>query len=229
MPMYRIMINKDQTKRSAGYIQRLIAQGEHEQQDFKYQITDAKKIAHSIAAFANHSGGHLLIGVKDNGNIVGVSSDEEIYMVELAAQMYCKPEQKVKFDVYRINGKNVVKADIAEADVKPVKAPDGNNKWRVYYRVGDENILASDVHAQVLSHLSRQYQDPSPGETLSYSEHEQQLLEYLRNHGALTVEGYMKMARISRLTAEQSVVGLCSINVLTLHYHDGKMTISLKN
>ena len=50
-------------------------------QDFKYQITDARKIARSISAFANNSGGHLLVGVKDNGSIVGVSSDEEIYMI----------------------------------------------------------------------------------------------------------------------------------------------------
>lgn len=56
------------TKKSH-YIQDLILEGEHEHQDFKYQITDARKIARSIAAFANNSGGHLLIGVKDNGNI----------------------------------------------------------------------------------------------------------------------------------------------------------------
>ena len=61
------------------YILSLIAEGEHEHQDFKYQISDARKIARSISAFANHGGGHLLIGVKDNGAIVGISSDEEMY------------------------------------------------------------------------------------------------------------------------------------------------------
>ena len=69
-----------ETKRK-GYIESLIEQGEHEHQDFKYQITDARKIARSISAFANHGGGRLLVGVKDNGSIVGVSSDEEIYKV----------------------------------------------------------------------------------------------------------------------------------------------------
>ena len=125
------------------YIQDLILEGEHEHQDFKYQITDARKIARSIAAFANNSGGHLLIGVKDNGNIAGVRSEEEIYMIETAAQMYCRPEQQVSFKVFNINGKSVVKADIAEAKEKPVEAPDDNGNWHVYYRVADENVLAS--------------------------------------------------------------------------------------
>ena len=63
----------------------LIAQGEHQQQDFKYEISDARKIARTLSAFANTEGGRLLIGVKDNGKIAGVRSDEEIYMGEAAA------------------------------------------------------------------------------------------------------------------------------------------------
>ena len=82
-------------QKSRNYIQNLILEGEHEHQDFKYQISDARKIARSISAFANNSGGRLLVGVKDNGNIAGVSSDEEIYMIEQAAQMYCQPPQDV--------------------------------------------------------------------------------------------------------------------------------------
>ena len=39
------------------YIKRLIEEGEHEKQDFKFQISDVHKIAHSISAFANRGGG----------------------------------------------------------------------------------------------------------------------------------------------------------------------------
>lgn len=210
------------TKKSH-YIQDLILEGEHEHQDFKYQITDARKIARSIAAFANNSGGHLLIGVKDNGNIAGVRSDEEIYMIETAAQMYCSPEQQVTFKVFNINGKSVVKADIAEAREKPVQAQDDNGVWHVYYRVADENVLASRLHERILTTQS----DAEPQETgtISYSEREQVLLDYLRNHGGITLEGYMKLAHISEETAMQTVVALHSMGVLGLEYHDGKCFI----
>ena len=67
------------------YIHSLIAEGEHQQQDFKFEISDARKIAKSLSAFANTEGGRLLIGVKDNGKIAGIRSDEEKYMMEAAA------------------------------------------------------------------------------------------------------------------------------------------------
>ena len=68
------------------YIHALIAEGEHQQQDFKFEISDARKIAKTLSAFANTNGGRLLIGVKDNGKIAGVRSEEEKYMIEAAAQ-----------------------------------------------------------------------------------------------------------------------------------------------
>ena len=73
------------------YIKKLISEGEHQQLDFKFEISDSRKIAKTLVAFANTDGGTLLIGVKDNGNIAGIRSDEEYYMVEAAATMYCKP------------------------------------------------------------------------------------------------------------------------------------------
>ena len=211
-------------KKKSHYIQDLIEQGEHEHQDFKYQITDARKIARSIAAFANNSGGHLLIGVKDNGNISGVHSEEEIYMIETAAQMYCRPEQKVSFKVFNINGKSVVKADIPEALEKPVEAPDDNGNWHVYYRVADENVLASRLHERILSQETESAEEHT-AETISYSEREQVLLDYLRNHGGITLDGDMRLAHISEETATKIVVALYSMGVVNLEYHDGSCLI----
>ncbi|RLD33003.1 MAG: ATP-binding protein, partial [Bacteroidetes bacterium] len=76
-------------KQMGSYIKDLIAEGEHQRLDFKFEISDSKKIARTLAAFANTDGGRLLVGVKDNGVIAGVRSEEEYYMVEAAASMYC--------------------------------------------------------------------------------------------------------------------------------------------
>jgi len=37
------------------YLQKLIQEGEHQRQDFKYCINDSKKIARSLVAFANRT------------------------------------------------------------------------------------------------------------------------------------------------------------------------------
>ena len=209
--------------KSKHYIQNLIAEGEHEHQDFKYQISDAKKIARSISAFANNSGGRLLVGVKDNGRIAGVSSDEEIYMLEQAAQLFCNPPQTVICTPYKVEGRIVVKADIPESNVKPVKAPDENGKWRTYYRIADENIEASMLHVRILQQQSSS-QNVAP---MVYTENEHTLMDYLSNHGGITLDGYMKLTHISHGVAEQSAANLCRMGVLTLTYHDGKCLMVL--
>ena len=67
------------------YIRSLINEGEHQQQDFKYRVSDAMKLAKSVSAFANTDGGRLLIGVRDDGHMSGVRDEEEIYMMHQAA------------------------------------------------------------------------------------------------------------------------------------------------
>ena len=58
--------------KAPNYIEKLIEQGEHQHLDFKFAVNDSRKIARSLVAFANTTGGKLLIGVKDNGTIAGV-------------------------------------------------------------------------------------------------------------------------------------------------------------
>ncbi len=50
---------------------RLIEQGEGLHLDFKFEVSDAPKIARSLVAFANTDSGTLLIGVKDNRKTAG--------------------------------------------------------------------------------------------------------------------------------------------------------------
>ena len=77
------------------YLLGLIAQGEHQQQDFKYKVQDAVKLARSVSAFANTDGGRLLIGVRDDGHLSGVRSEEEIFMMHQAAWKYCQPPSSI--------------------------------------------------------------------------------------------------------------------------------------
>lgn len=213
--------------KSRRYIQDLIGEGEHENQDFKFEISDAMKIARTISAFANHSGGRLLIGVKDNGKISGIKSDEEIYMIDQAASMYCRPPQAVKCQVYRVEGKSVLKADIAAADNRPVKAPDNDRKWKAYYRVKDENILASPLHVKAWLH-ERLNVD---GTLLTLTGAEKKLLEFVESKGAATVDEYKIYAHISGKVAEDAVVRMYSMGIIGFSYDSGannKLLISLK-
>ena len=127
------------------YIHALIAQGEHQQQDFKFEISDARKIAKTLSAFANTDGGRLLIGVKDNGRIAGVRSDEEKYMIEAAAQLYCRPEIEYSIQVYQVEGKSVLVTTITPSRQRPVYARDESGRYWAYLRVAGNNSSADTL------------------------------------------------------------------------------------
>src|SRR5512140_1567389 len=104
------------------HIKDLIQSGEHQQLDFKFEISDSRKIAKTLVAFSNTNGGKLLIGVKDNGKIAGVRSDEEYYMIETAASFYCKPEVKFQVKKWEILGKTVLEVDIPKGLYRPYRS-----------------------------------------------------------------------------------------------------------
>lgn len=196
------------------YIQGLIEEGEHEHQDFKFSISDARKIARSLSAFANNDGGRLLVGVKDNGNIAGVRNEEDIYVIEQAAQMYCRPAQKVEFTAFKTEGGAIViRAEIAKASHRPVQAQEPDGSWRTYYRVKDENIVAPELMVRAWRKKKSQ-----KGALLSFSEPESTLIGHLEENEMTTIEEFMKIARISRHTAEEIIIKLYAVGIIDFTY-----------
>ena len=203
------------------YIHSLIQEGEHEHQDFKFAVNDAAKRAHSISAFANNDGGRLLIGVKDNGNIAGIRSDEDIYVVEQAAQMYCQPPQRIEVTAFAVDGGAVViRVEIPKSDVRPVMSKEADGRWSAYYRVKDENIVAHPVMVKAWRHKSGR-----KSAVFSLTEAEASLLSYLEEWGLTTLEDYMRGAHISRPMAEDIVVNLYSAGIIDFVYSGSEFKI----
>lgn len=183
------------TETDTQYIHRLVEEGEHCHQDFKFEISDARKIARSISAFANTEGGRLLVGIKDNGKIAGIRSEEEIYMIEAAANMYCQPQVEIETQTYIAEGRTILKVNINEAKTKPVYAIDEENKPKAYIRIADENILATPVHLKVWQHTKK-----SEGVLVAFTEKEQSLLNMLGEKESLTLNQCCNLCKVSRKT-----------------------------
>lgn len=203
-------------RREKDYIDELIAQGEGLQLDFKYNISDSRKIARCMSAFANTSGGVLLIGVKDNGVIVGIRSDEELYMIEAAAEMYLKPRLNYEPEIFEKDKKTVLLVRIHEESRKPVFALSEQNKWLAYYRWNDQNILASSI---LLKYWKKK--NMPRGTFIRYSEKEKLLLEYLKENQLITIVEIKKLLNIPFHLTEKIIVNLLSIGYLKFEVHDG--------
>jgi predicted HTH transcriptional regulator len=207
----------------SNYIKNLISEGEHQTQDFKFAITDSRKIARTLAAFANTDGGRLLVGVKDNGRVAGVSSDEEYYMVEAAAQLYCKPPVAFETEVHHVNGKTVLEVIVLKSADKPHKAPTKDGDYKVYVRVNDQNILANGILIKVWARQKKQ-----EGTLLKITQAENLLLSYLEKNPSITLSGFQKLAGIKRWTAEQIIINLLVINVLKMELSETQCVYKLR-
>lgn len=199
------------------YIEDLVSQGEHEQQDFKFMISDARKIARSISAFANRGGGRLLIGVKDNGVLAGVRNEEDIYVVEQAAASYCRPAQQVEFTAFNVgSGVLVIRASIAAADRRPVFAQDTDRKWKAYYRVDDENIVA---HPLMIKAWQRREAPDADATIFSLRSVESSLLQYLdASPEPVTPRDIALTLHIPAAAADELIVRLASIGIIEFTY-----------
>jgi hypothetical protein len=191
------------------YVINLIKQGEHQTLDFKHSITDSKKIARAIAAFANTDGGTLLIGVKDNGAIVGVDSEEEYYMIEAAAQMYCKPEIPFSITKWSVNGKAILEVVIKPSKKKPHKAPDKNGDFKTFVRFKDENLVAT--HIQLKIWKAEKHRQSL---RLTLSEKEKALLDHFKISPKIKVGQFSRIAFISRIDAENTLVDLTVLGLI---------------
>ena len=192
-------------------LESLIQEGEHQQQDFKFRVDDSKKIARSLSAFANTDGGRLLIGVKDNGKIAGVKSDEEIHMVETAALMYTKPEVNYEAQLWEVNGKTVLEVWVDPSDERPHKSPDDNGKWKTFVRREDKIVSANGVLLKVWKQEKRE-----KGTNLTYTDTEKALFDLIELKGAVTFMQFCKAAKISKNKAETILARLVAWDVIAM-------------
>lgn len=176
-----------------------IREGEHQTQDFKFRVDDAKKIARTLAAFANTDGGRLLIGVKDNGKVVGVNPEEEFHVIQGAAAMYCKPELIVKTQIMQDDHKLVLEVTVDEVKNKPIKALDDDGEWKTYVRREDHTLLANKILIGVWKMERTKTATPQV-----FDKDEQLILNTIKHAGEITLsklyrETKLKKSYIDRL------------------------------
>jgi predicted HTH transcriptional regulator len=205
------------------YISKLIEEGEHQQLDFKFEISDARRIARSLVAFANTDGGRLLIGVKDNGAIAGVRSDEEYYMVEAAATMYCRPPVHFITKEWNLNTKNVLEIIVPKSTARPHFAAHKDGKWIVYIRAGDQNLMANRV---LLKFWEKE--KTAKGVYLKFTEKEKILLDFLEKNQSITLSKFIKIADISRGRAENILVKFLLLKTITINFTEKQTFYSLR-
>jgi hypothetical protein len=117
----------------------LLAEGESERAEFKRALPPENEIANTLAGFANSAGGVLLVGVGDDGRILGLTEEELEHTVDRIAKVASSLlPMPVNVAAIEVDGRSVVYASVerAPSHLLPVLTSSG----QVFKRQGDWNL-----------------------------------------------------------------------------------------
>jgi predicted HTH transcriptional regulator len=98
----------------------LISKGEGHHLEFKREEENNSDFAKTIVAFANTDGGKILIGVDDNGNIVGVENTEKtMRRLDDIAFNRCNPPITILQEVFILDNKQLVVVSVPKGIQRP--------------------------------------------------------------------------------------------------------------
>lgn len=181
-------------------LRQLIEQGESRTLDFKFRIDDQKKIARTLASFANTSGGKLLVGVKDNGKIVGINPEEEFFVVEGAGALFCKPEIKIQSKVWQDGHHLVLEVEVEKSNVRCLALTE-NGVWKSYYRIHDQTVIGNKILDKLWTYGQFGHDRPE-----QFSEDELAIIQLIKVEKQVSIskiyrQSNLKMAKIDSFIA----------------------------
>jgi predicted HTH transcriptional regulator len=144
-----------------------------------------------------------------------VRTEEEYYMIEAAANMYCRPEITFEAKAYKEEDKTVLEIIIPKNSSEIHYAQDEHDRWLAWLRVNDQNILANSVWIRVWHRKKK-----GKGTFIEYTNREMLLLHHLAANESITMSAFCKLARIPRRIAENILVNLISLDVVQMLFTD---------
>lgn len=135
-----------------------IEQGESKTLELKSQLPQYEQIAKTVVAFANTSGGKLVIGVNDNREVIGLE-EETLYAIQdqITSIIFDRCSPAILPEIYTANlqGKLLLVIEVFRGNLLPyyLKA-DGKNNG-TYLRIGTSNRKADFDHILELERQKR--------------------------------------------------------------------------
>jgi hypothetical protein len=202
-------------------LREIIAGGESSTVEFKRKFTSAEKFAREIIAFANTVGGYLIVGVDDDGRVVGVESEKEQVELITIAQHSITPWLDVEVDVVEIEFVDVVVVHVPNSVQKPHRliSDDPNERpheRKAFIRQGENSVTASKEMTRILAGQS----PDAPPIQLTIGDRERRLFAYLERYGQASPNDFARLVNISRRRAGQILFKLVRAGVLQIH-NDG--------
>jgi len=205
-------------------VRRLATLGEGRTLEFKNRVPRPERIAREVIALANTDGGKVLVGVDDDGTVLGVKdAQEEFYALQTALDDRILPPVDLRFEPVRISRTREVLVVHVPASVdrphvlRPDRRPDGTlPPQRAFVRVADQSVEASREAVALMKAEGR-----GDAVAFTFGDAERRLLEYLDRHERITVKEYARMNKLPPWKASKALVMLARAGIVALHPREG--------
>ncbi|SEA98264.1 ATP-dependent DNA helicase RecG [Thiothrix caldifontis] len=131
-------------------LQTLIQQGENAAVEFKALPLRPEALAREMVAFANSAGGTILLGVADDGTVLGIDGSEQLEEWAMnIARTAVIPALTVTYETVAINATWVAVVGVPKGSDKPYQTGD-----KYLMRVGSTNRVATQAELMRLFQMS---------------------------------------------------------------------------
>jgi predicted HTH transcriptional regulator len=205
------VLNSPDNSNELREVKKLATRGEGLHIEFKRKANHPDKIAKEFVAFANATGGVLLLGVDDDGTVAGVKHAEGDLHVIREALKKSKPPLLYTEKTIPLSGtKSIVWYTVPESKTKPHHLTEADGA-HAYVRVHDKCLKASKQLCEVLKRSSKQ-----KNIQFVYGEQEKLLMQYLEVHNTISLSECETLLKINTWKASRKLVLLVLAGVLEI-------------
>jgi predicted HTH transcriptional regulator len=192
---------------------KLVAEGEGQQLEFKHKIAHPEKVVREMIAFANSEGGTILVGVDDDGQLVGVKyPEEELLSLNEALEKSVRQKLVYHDSLVKLSEKrSVLRLDVPPSEKPPIYFCLNDKERESYVRVNDMSIKVSKEMNEIIRR-KRQKKDIR----FYFANHELALMKYLDTNPSITLYEFQKLSGLSRFAASRKLILLVLANVLKI-------------
>lgn len=129
----------------------IVKKGEDSYTEFKEERAHSDQLAAEIVAFANTEGGNLIVGVSDEGEIIGVTNlDKEMQRIDNICANNCEPTVYTTIEKLVIDDKKILIVKISKGTQRPYRT----NRGIHYIRTASGKRIASPGELRLIHQAS---------------------------------------------------------------------------
>lgn len=174
-------------------LQQIIRKGEDSKTQFKVKIDSKNALAAEIGAFANTEGGRIIIGVSDDGEVVGIDNINTLnQMISNAASSKLEPPINVLTENVICDDRLVIILTVPRGENKPYAA----NRTDYWVKVGADKRRATREELRRLMQASGSvYADEMPIPATSINDIDMFLFKefYAKEYGVTLEESHLSI------------------------------------